>query len=126
MGIYELGLKEIIERNRRYQRIEFTTDIKYIVENSEVIFITVGTPEKEDDNEDLKYVFEVAKNIVCNMNDYKVTVNKVAIPIVSGKKVKEIIQNILKDRKLNYKFDIVCNPEFLREGEGFIRFYASR
>jgi len=56
LPIYEPGLKEIIERNRQYKRIEFTTDIKYAVKNSEVIFITVGTPEKEDGNADLKYV----------------------------------------------------------------------
>ena len=112
LPIYEPGLKEIIERNRHYKRMELTTDIKYAVKNSEVIFITVGTPEKEDGNADLKYVFEVAKNIACNMNDYKVVVDKSTVPIGTGKKVKEIIQNILKDRKLNYKFDIVSNPEF--------------
>lgn len=61
LPIYEPGLKEIIERNRHYKRIELTTDIKYAVKNSEVIFITVGTPEKEDGNADLKSVFEVAK-----------------------------------------------------------------
>ena len=122
LPIYEPGLKEIIERNRHYKRMELTTDIKYAVKNSEVIFITVGTPEKEDGNADLKYVFEVAKNIACNMNDYKVVVDKSTVPIGTGKKVKEIIQNILKDRKLNYKFDIVSNPEFLREGKALYDF----
>ena len=70
LPIYEPGLKEIIERNRSYKRIEFTTDIKYAVSHSEVIFITVGTPEKEDCNADLKYVFEVAKDIAHYMNGY--------------------------------------------------------
>ena len=116
LPIYEPGVKEIIERNRHYKRIEFTTDIKYAVRNSEVIFITVGTPEKEDGSADLKYIFEVAKNIACHMNDYKVVVDKANVPTGTGKKVKGIIQNILKDRKLNYKFDIVSNLEFLREG----------
>ena len=69
MSIYEPGLKEIIERNRNYKRIEFTTNIKYAVENSEVIFITVGTPKKEDGSADLKYIFEAAKDIVCHIND---------------------------------------------------------
>ena len=76
----------------------------------------MGTPEKEDGNADLKYVFEVAKDIACYMNEYKVVVDKSTVPIGTGKKVQEIIQNILKDRKLNYKFDIVSNPEFLRDG----------
>ena len=122
MPIYEPGLKEIIERNRDYKRIEFTTDIKYAVSHSEVIFITVGTPEKEDGNADLKYVFEVAKDIAHYMNGYKVVVDKSTVPIGTGKKVKEIIQNILKDGKLNYKFDIVSNPEFLREGKALYDF----
>jgi UDPglucose 6-dehydrogenase len=122
LPIYEPGLKEIIERNRCYKRIDFTTDIKYAVKNSEVIFITVGTPEKEDGDADLKYVFEVAKNIAHYMNGYKVVVDKSTVPIGTGKKVKEIIQNTLKDRKLNYKFDIVSNPEFLREGKALYDF----
>ena len=122
LPIYEPGLKEIIERNRDYKRIEFTTDIKYAVSHSEVIFITVGTPEKEDGNADLKYIFEVTKDIACYINDYKVVVDKSTVPIGTGKKVKEIIQNILKDREVNYKFDIVSNPEFLREGKALYDF----
>ena len=70
MHIYEQGLKEIIEINRHYKRIEFTTDIKYAVKNSEAIFITVGTSEKEDGNADLKYVFKVAKDIAHYMSGY--------------------------------------------------------
>jgi len=122
LPIYEPGLKEIIERNRHYKRIEFTADIKYAVSHSEVIFITVGTPEKEDGNADLKYIFEVAKDIASHMNDYKVVVDKSTVPIGTGKKVKEIIQNILKDRKVNHKFDVVSNPEFLREGKALYDF----
>ena len=122
LSIYEPGLKEIIERNRHYKRIEFTTDIKYAVSHSEVIFITVGTPEKEDGDADLKYVFEVAKDIASYMNEYKIIVDKSTVPIGTGKKVKEIIQNILNDRKVNYKFDVVSNPEFLREGKALYDF----
>ena len=122
LPIYEPGLKEIIERNMHYKRIEFTTNIKYAVENSEAIFITVGTPEKEDGDADLKYIFEVAKDIASYMNDYKVVVDKSTIPIGTGKKVKEIIQNILKDRKVNHKFNVVSNPEFLREGKALYNF----
>ena len=122
LPIYEPGLKEIIERNRDYKRIEFTTDIKYAVSHSEVIFITVGTPEKEDGDVDLKYVFEVAKDTASYMNDYKVVVDKSTVPVGTGKKVAEIIQNILKDRKVNHKFDVVSNPEFLREGKALYDF----
>jgi len=122
LPIYEPGLKEIIERNRQYKRIEFTTDIKYAVSHSEVIFITVGTPEKEDGSADLKYVFDVAKDIAHYMNGHKVVVDKSTVPIGTGKKVKEIIQNILKDRNVNYEFDVVSNPEFLREGNALYDF----
>jgi len=122
LPIYEPGLKEIIERNRNCKRIEFTTNIKYAVSQSEVVFITVGTPEKEDGNADLKYVFEVAKDIASYMNDYKVVVDKSTVPIGTGKKVAEIIQNILEDRKVNYKFDVASNPEFLREGKALYDF----
>lgn len=87
-----------------------------------MIFITVGTPEKENRNADLKYVFEVVKDIACCMNDYKGVVDKSTVPIGTGKKVAETILNILKDRKLNYKFDIVSNSEFLREGKALCDF----
>ena len=87
-----------------------------------MIFITVGTPKKEDGNADLKYVFEVAKDIASYMDDYKVVVDKSTVPIGTGKKVAEIIQNILKDRKVNHKFDVVSNPEFLREGKALYDF----
>ena len=82
----------------------------------------MGTPEREDGSADLKYIFEAVKDIACYMNNYKVVVDKATVPIGTGKKVKEIIQNILKDRKLNYKFDIVSNPGFLREGKALYDF----
>jgi len=122
LPIYEPGLKEIMERNRHYGRIEFTTNVKYAIKKSKVIFITVGTPEKDNGDADLKYVYEVAKDIAYHMNDYKVVVDKFTVPIGAGKKVKEIIQNILKNRKLNYEFDIVSNQEFLREGKALYDF----
>ena len=96
---YAPGLKEIIERKKHYKRIEFTIDVKYAVSHSEVIFRTIRTLEKEDGSVDMKYVFEMAKDIAFHMNDYKVVVDTSTVPIGTGKKVKEIIQNILKDRK---------------------------
>lgn len=121
LPIYGPGLKEIIERNRHYKRIEFTTDIKCAVSHSEVIFITVGTTEKEDGDADLEYVFEVVKDIARYMNDYKVVVDKSAISIGTGKKVRDNSE-YSKDKKLNYKFDIVSNLEFLREGKALYDF----
>lgn len=87
-----------------------------------MIFITVGTPEKEDGSADLKYIFEVSKDITHYMNGYKVVVDKSTVPIGTGKKVAEIIQNTLKDRKVNHKYDVVSNPEFLREGKDLYDF----
>ena len=110
LPIYEPGLKEIMERNRHYKRIEFTTDIKYAIYHSEVIFITVGTPEKEDGNADLKYVFEVAKDIASYMNDYKVVVDKSTVPIGTGKNKRNKRK---AKRKLKHLEGIIfCKDEY--------------
>ena len=115
--IYEPGLKELLEKNMKAERIEFTTDMKYATENSDVIFIAVGTPPALDGSADLHYVLEVASNIGKYMNDYKVIVDKSTVPVGTGKLVRETIQKELDTRNLDYKFDIVSNPEFLREGK---------
>src|SRR6056297_1488504 len=85
--IYEPGLKELLEKVDG--RIEFTTDMKYTVENSEVIFIAVGTPPMDDGSADLKYVLDVAKNIGKYINDYKVIVDKSTVPVGTGQKVRK-------------------------------------
>lgn len=113
--IYEPGLKELLEKVDG--RIEFTTDMKYTVENSEVIFIAVGTPPMDDGSADLKYVLDVAKNIGKYMNDYKVVVDKSTVPVGTGQKVKSTIKNELENRNIEIEFDVVSNPEFLREGK---------
>ena len=115
--IYEPGLKELLEKNMKAGRIEFTTDMKYTTENSDVIFIAVGTPPALDGSADLHFVLEVAKSIGQYMNGYKVVVDKSTVPVGTGKLVRETIQKELKNRNLNYEFDIVSNPEFLREGK---------
>lgn len=115
--IYEPGLKELLEKNMKAERIEFTTDMKYTTENSDVIFIAVGTPPALDGSADLHFVLEVATNIGKYMNGYKVVVDKSTVPVGTGKLVRETIQKELDSRNLDYEFDIVSNPEFLREGK---------
>ena len=115
--IYEQGLKELLEKNMKAERIEFTTDMKYTTENSDVIFIAVGTPPALDGSADLHFVLEVAINIGKYMNGYKVVVDKSTVPVGTGKLVRETIQKELNNRNLDYEFDIVSNPEFLREGK---------
>ena len=115
--IYEPGLKELLEKNMKAERIEFTTDMKYTTENSDVIFIAVGTPPALDGSADLHFVLEVATNIGKYMNGYKVVVDKSTVPVGTGKLVRETIQKELNSRNLDYEFDIVSNPEFLREGK---------
>lgn len=115
--IYEPGLKELLEKNMKAERIEFTTDMKYTTENSDVIFIAVGTPPALDGSADLHFVLEVATNIGKYMNGYKVVVDKSTVPVGTGKIVRETIQKELNNRNLDYEFDIVSNPEFLREGK---------
>lgn len=115
--IYEPGLKEIMDKNVAAGRILFTTDVKYTVESSDVIFIAVGTPPKDDGSADLKYVLEVAQNIGKYINGYKVIVNKSTVPVGTAQLVKETIQTVLNERNIEYPFDIVSNPEFLREGK---------
>lgn len=113
--IYEPGLQELLWKNKK--RLSFRTNISEAVEEAEVIFIAVGTPPKEDGSADLSAVLEVAREIARGMNSYKVIVNKSTVPVGTGKKVKEVIEQILQERQQNIPFDIVSNPEFLREGK---------
>lgn len=111
--IYEPGLDEIVEKNYKAGRLNFTTDISEAVKNNLVIFIAVGTPPREDGSCDLKYVDQVAQEIAYNMNGYKVIVNKSTVPVGTGQRVKKIVKDIVGDK---FRFDVVSNPEFLREG----------
>ena len=116
MPIFEYGLKEMVERNIKGNRISFITDIKKAVEESLVIFIAVGTPPNEDGSADLQYVLTVAKDIGKYINGYKVVVDKSTVPVGTADLVKKTIKAELKKRELNYDFDVVSNPEFLKEG----------
>lgn len=115
--IYEPGLKELMDKNVEAGRLEFSTDIKFTTENSDAIFIAVGTPPKDDGSADLTYVLQVAESIAEYMNGYKVIVDKSTVPVGTGKLVRETIQKILNSREVDYTFDVVSNPEFLREGK---------
>ena len=113
MPIFEPGLKELVERNLKEKRLRFTHDNKEAIEHGEVIFICVGTPPKVTGETDLKYIEAVAKEIAQTMNSYKIIVHKSTVPLETGEKVKKIIKENIKQ---NVDFDVVSNPEFLREG----------
>lgn len=115
--IYEPGLQELCEKNVKAGRLRFSTDIKQTIEEAEVVFIAVGTPPQNDGSVDLSYVEGVASSIGSYMNSYKVIVNKSTVPVGTGQKVKKIIREKLASRKVEFDFDIVSNPEFLREGK---------
>lgn len=120
--IYEPGLETVVERNLYYKRIEFTTDIRKAVEECQVIFIAVGTPPADDGSADLQYVRAVATDIARYMNDYKVIVNKSTVPVGTGRLVRDLIRSELTKRGVEYEFDVVSNPEFLREGSAVYDF----
>ncbi|NQV18367.1 MAG: UDP-glucose/GDP-mannose dehydrogenase family protein [Armatimonadetes bacterium] len=115
--IWEPGLEEMVQRNVEQERLSFTTDIKDAVEKTNICFIAVGTPPGEDGSADLQYVLAVARDIGTYMNGYKVIINKSTVPVGTADLVKEEVQKILNERNVNYKFDVVSNPEFLKEGD---------
>lgn len=114
--IYEPGLDSIVRKNCNAGRLRFTLDFKAAITNSDVIFLAVGTPPLDDGSADLSYILEAASEIAQNMNGYKVVVDKSTVPVGTGQKVKNIIRKILKNRNVDFEFDVVSNPEFLREG----------
>ncbi len=114
--IYEPGLDAMLKRNVDEGRMTFTTDIKEGIEKSRFIFIAVGTPPDEDGSADLQYVLAVSKDIGKYMNGYKVVVDKSTVPVYTAKKVKKTIQEELGKRNYSCEFDVVSNPEFLKEG----------
>lgn len=114
--IFEHGLKEMIHNAANDGRIDFTTDQAKAVEYAELQIIAVGTPPDEDGSADLQYVLSVAKTIGSHMTDRKVIVNKSTVPVGTGDKVREVVQARLNKRGLEIPFDVVSNPEFLKEG----------
>ena len=112
--IYEPGLEEILKKNYKEKRLIFTTDLKKAVLNSDIIFICVGTPTlKNSDSADLKYVFNVVKQLKKLISRYKIIVTKSTVPVCTGDKIENILNNLTNKNLV----DVVSNPEFLREGE---------
>ncbi len=114
--IYEPGLEEMITRNMKKGRLSFTTNIAEALEDSEVLFISVGTPPDEDGSADLKYVLAVARDCGKHMKDYMLIVTKSTVPVGTSKKVKQVLQEELDKRNVDIEFDVASNPEFLKEG----------
>ena len=111
--IYEPGLEELIAQQVAAKRLEFTTDLRAIVEKCDAIFIAVGTPPRPGDGEaDLSYVFQVARDVAKYINGYKVIVTKSTVPVGTAREVERII----REENPDADFDVASNPEFLREG----------
>lgn len=114
--IYEPGLKEIVGRNVNEGRLSFTTDLKTGVTAGLLCFICVGTPQDTDGSADLSYVLKVAEQIGQNLNGYKIVVDKSTVPVGTADKVRATVQAEIDRRGVSYEFDVVSNPEFLKEG----------
>ncbi len=112
--IYEPGLEELIQRNVTQKRLQFSSNISESIKKGDLVFICVGTPTKNKSNEaDLKYIFQVVKDLKKNLNKYKIIITKSTVPVTTGDKIQKLLTT-----KTNKKlFDVVSNPEFLREGE---------
>jgi UDPglucose 6-dehydrogenase len=114
--IYEPGLEEMLVRNAKKGRLQFTTDLKEALNDCNVLFIAVGTPPDEDGSADLRYVLSVARDCGKHMQDYLVVVTKSTVPVGTSRKVKAALQEELDNRGVTIPFDVVSNPEFLKEG----------
>lgn len=113
--IYEPGLEELVKRNTQQRRLKFTTDYSS-VQSATVCFIAVPTPSKQDGSCDLSYVETAARQIASSMNSYLVIVNKSTVPVGSADRVRTVVREVLKKRGLDLSFDVISNPEFLKEG----------
>ncbi|MBG9374974.1 UDP-glucose/GDP-mannose dehydrogenase family protein [Panacibacter sp. DH6] len=116
LPIYEPGLEDIVERNYKNGRLQFSTDLAESIVGAEVVFIAVGTPPGEDGSADLQYVLQVADNVGTHMTDYLVVVTKSTVPVGTAAKVKEAIAGALRNRSASLEYDVASNPEFLKEG----------
>ncbi len=114
--IYEPGLDDMVLRNQKEGRLNFTTDLRTCLNDVEIVFSAVGTPPDEDGSADLKYVLEVARTVGRYMTKYIVLVTKSTVPVGTAQKVKSAIREELDKRGVAIEFDVASNPEFLKEG----------
>src|SRR5574344_806007 len=114
--IYEPGLDDMVSRNVKAGRLHFITDLVQCLDDVELVFSAVGTPPDEDGSADLSYVLDVARTVGKNMNKYIALVTKSTVPVGTAEKVKAVLREELQKRNKNIDFDVVSNPEFLKEG----------
>ena len=116
LPIYEPALEEMVSRNYKEGRLHFTTDYAQAVPQSKICFIAVGTPPGEDGSADVSYVLAAARSIAQQIKEYTVIVDKSTVPVGTSEKVRDAVQKVLDDRQVKIGFDVVSNPEFLKEG----------
>ena len=114
--IHEPGLDSVIDRNRAAGRLKFTTDVDTGVAHGLFQFIAVGTPPDEDGSADLQYVTAVARSVGERMSEYRIIVNKSTVPVGTADRVRDTVNAVLAERQVKVEFDVVSNPEFLKEG----------
>lgn len=122
--IYEPGLDELVIKNVKAGRLNFTTDLASVLNEQEIVFSAVGTPPDEDGSADLRYVLQVAKTIGENLDHYLVVVTKSTVPVGTAAKVRNTIQAALDKRGVSIDFDVASNPEFLKEGNAIKDFMS--
>ncbi|SNQ44097.1 UDP-glucose dehydrogenase family protein [Cellulophaga lytica] len=120
--IYEPGLESIVKQNIKNKTLHFSTDLKDSLKKCDIAFIAVGTPMGQDGSADLKYVLQVAKEIGEHMTSSLIVVDKSTVPVGTADKVKATIQKELDNRNIDLSFDVVSNPEFLKEGDAISDF----
>jgi UDPglucose 6-dehydrogenase len=120
--IYEPGLEEMVQRAMASGHLSFTTDVAASVVHGDMQFIAVGTPPGEDGSADLQYVLAAAQNIARLMQSSKIIINKSTVPVGTGDRVTDLVRNELQARHASYKFSVVSNPEFLKEGAALADF----
>ncbi len=121
---FEPGIDSLLARNTEAGRLRFTTDASVAVKHGQIIFIAVGTPPQEDGSADLQYVLAVARTVGEHMTDYKAVCTKSTVPVGTARKVREALRVTLKQRGVEIDYDVLSNPEFLKEGaavEDFMR-----